>query len=533
MSLADLERGLKALNAAEDDYVAAEEYYTGSNPEQYASAKLARALRAYEARFRLRLARVPVDAVANRLEIASVTVNKLDDSGPVDESGPPKDQNDGTDKRLTQLLQDAVRDANDMEVEEPEVMFRASEFGDSYLIVDFDEENKDISLYWNSPYECRVIYDQTGRYKLFAIKVWQDYDPDIYDRSTKMLRATLFYPDAIEEYRTYPGDDGTDVRHWLPYGAGSPYYDELGRILVDEDTEEPILDEGIYPYNFGQVPVFHFRNGKPYGTPEHEAAYGPQDMIDKLVITHMATIDFQGFPQRYALQDPNAAGDDSQDWSADADDGEVTVAEPENKLKSDPGNVWWIDGAKAVGQFDVANADAFLKPLNQFVRAMSTVTETPLHLFDVQGQPPTGESRRTAEGGQTRKIRRRQRQYGATWREVYAYCLSLLTGEDYDELKERIEITWVPAESIDPNEAWELAGKKKGVGLPLTQILEEGGYSPDAIRRIEELAMEERKATIELQREQFQASMQERRDDRPDRPNPTAPGGDKPKETTT
>ena len=526
MSLADLERGLKALTAAEDGYADAEAYYEGTNPEQYASFKLARALRAYEQKFRLRMARVPVDAVGNRLEIASVTVTGGGEEG-ADE-----------DKKLTQLLQDAVRDANDMEVEEPEVMHKASEFGDSFLIVDFDDFDDQVSLYWNSPFECRVIYDQTGRYKLFAIKVWTDSDPDILDRDTKMVRATLFYPNKIEEYRTNVGDDGTDIRHWAPYGPGSPYYDERGQPYLvesgrlDPETGEPELvpdqDEGVYPYDFGQVPVFHFRNGKPYGRPEHEAAYGPQDMIDKLVITQMATVDFQGFPQRYALQDPNATADEGEDWDED-DASAATESTSDPKLKAGPGELWWLEGAKAAGQFDVASADAFLKPLNQYVRGMSTVTETPLHLFDVQGQPPTGESRRTAEAGMTRKIRRRQRQFGATWREVYAYCLSLLTGIDFDELRERIEVTWVPAESIDPNEQWELAGKKKGVGLPLVQILSEGGYSPDAIKRIEELAMEERRETIELQREQFQASMQERRDDRPDRPNPTAPGGDQPK----
>ena len=42
--------------------------------------RMARALRAYEHRYRLRLAKIPVDAVAERLEIAAVTVNPLGDS---------------------------------------------------------------------------------------------------------------------------------------------------------------------------------------------------------------------------------------------------------------------------------------------------------------------------------------------------------------------------------------------------------------------------------------------------------------------
>lgn len=522
MSWADLERGLKELAAAEDAYSDAEAYYNGSNPEQYASVKLRRALRAYEAKFRLRFARVPVDAVANRLEVASVVVNRLDNG----DDGEGADE-DPTDKRLTQRLQDEVRDANDLEVVEAETFEMVSKFGDAYWILDYDEVSNEVSIYLNTPYECRVFYDASGRYKQFAIKVWEEYDPDELGRATKLIRATLFYEDAIEEYRTYPGDDGTDITHWLPYGEGSPFYNDRGEMEMEDDGETPYLEPGIYPYGFGQVPVFHFRTNRPYGRPEHEAAYGPQDMIDKLIITQMATIDFQGFPQRFAIQDANAQTEAAQDWTTDEEgDDTITVSEGEAKFKAGPGEMWWIEGAKMAGQFEVANADAFLKPLTHYVRGMSTITDTPLHLFDVQGQPPTGESRRTAEAGMTRRIRRRQRSYGGTEREAHAYALALLTDGDFIELRERIEVGWLPAESIDPNEQWELAGKKKGVSLPLGLILEEAGYSPDAIKRIEEMALAEREEVIRMQRETFQASMQNRRDDRPDTGNPQV--GDKP-----
>lgn len=508
MPIEDLMRGLSDLDDARFDYELAELYYKGRNPELFASAKIARALRAYEARYRLRMSKIPVDAVANRLEIAAVTV-----AAPSTDSDP--------DESLNQFIQDEIRDNHEMELEEDQIHKKASMFGDAYLIVDQDPITDDLTFYYNSPFECRVLYDRSGRYKEYAIKAWVE---DTIE-GNMFRRATLFYTDAVEEWVTAPGQDGLNATDWQPWGPGSPQLDERGRErlvetgVMDPDGQPilaPVIEEGIYPHNLGRIPVFHFRNDTPYGCPEHEAAYGPQDMIDKLVITQMATVDFQGFPQRYALQDPNAAQDQGEDWDED-DANASTVSTPQPQLKAGPGELWWLEGAKAAGQFDVASADAFLKPLDRYAAAMSTVTDTPLHLFDPMGQIPSGESRRTAEAGQTKKVRKRQKQFGATWRDLYGYCVLLLTGKD---VTDRIDVRWVPAESIDPAEAWDLALKKKTVGMPLRQILLEYGYTADQITTFEKQALEERKEQIALQREAFQSTMQGNRPDRPDVPNP-------------
>lgn len=516
MPFADLELGLRELAEAEDDYLLAERYYEGTNPEHFASLRLRRALRAYEAKYRLRLSKVPVDAVADRLEIAATSVNKIN-PGAEDEGAEPVGNEDND---LSQVLQDDVRDANDMEVEEAEIMHRACEYGDAFMIVDHDQFTNKVSLYYNSPFECRVIYDRSGRFKQFAIKVWSVVDED---EMTEFHRATLFYDWGVEEYATKTGSTGSDINDWVPWPSPDPFplVDMDGQPILDENGDEIMQPPGVFLFDFGQIPVFHFRTRKPYGTPEHEAAYGVQDMMDKLTIVHMATVDFQGFPQRYFLEDPNFEGGGAEDW-ADDDAAADTTSTPTPNLKAGPGEAWFLQGIKAAGQFSPADADAFLKPLMFLGKAMAAVTGTPIPLFDDDGTS-SGEDRRVKETGQTRKVKKRQKQFGATWREIYAYCLSLLTDKDFDGLRERVEIRWVPAESIDPAEAWELAGKKKGVGLPLVQILTEQGYSKDDITQLMALAMEERRQIIELQREQFQASMQERRSDRPNTPNPDQP----------
>jgi hypothetical protein len=512
MPVEDVLIGLDALAEARDRYEEAEAYYEGSNPELFASPKIARALRTYEARFRLRLSKVPVDAVVNKLEIAAITVAQP----PGPEGDPVPDEN------LTQLLQDEIRDRNEMELEEDLVHAKACMYGDAYVIVTQDPDTDEIELFYNSPYEVRIVYDRDGRHKLFAIKAWSEED----ETGREFKRADLYYNDAIESWITKPNARGDQMGDWLPHGPGSPQLDERGQALLVEVGRDPedrpvmdvIIEPGVFGHNYGQIPVFHFRTNRPYGKPEHEAAYGPQDMIDKLIVTQMATVDFQGFPQRYALMDPNAEEADSEDWEDD-DASAITPSVAKSKYKAGPGSVWWMEGAKSVGQFAVAEADAFLKPLERYVRGMSTVTDTPLHLFDAAGVGPTGESRRVAEAGQTKKVKKRQRQFGGTWRDVYAFCLYLLKGED---LTDRIDVRWVPAESLDPAEAWDLAAKKKGVGLPLERILLEHGYTMDQIVSFKSLWEEETRKRIELQREAFAASHQQNRDDRPDQPAPAA-----------
>lgn len=505
MPIDDVMLGLEKMNDAFDDYEEAELYYEGTNEELFASQAIAIKLRGYEKRFRMDFAAVPVDSMTNRLSIAAVTVSG-EPTEEIDEVSTEEDQ------RLTQLIQDEIRDANQMELVEPMVHRKTGTYGDAYVVVSPIEEVDDqgqgvvtgVSIDYNSPYEMRIVYDRSGRRKLFAIKTWVEVNDD----DLEFRRVDLYYPDVIERWATKPGTKGHDPYEWFAW-------DILAEVPLEELPEDFV--PGIEPHWFGQIPVFHFRTDLPYGRPEHKRAYGPQDMVNKLGITHMGTVDYQGFPQRFALLDPDAEEDIDESWDED-DASAQTTSESQPKLQASPGSIWWLR-AKEAGQFDVASADAFLKPIEQYTRALSTVTETPIHLFDRQGQPPTGESRRTAESGQTKKLKNRQRAYGAVWREVYAFAMWLLTDLD---LYQRINVLWEPAESLDEGEKWDLAAKKKAVGLPFSQILLEAGYTIDQVRQFKEEWKAEQEERIDMQRRSFQASMQERRDDRPDVPNPEA-----------
>ena len=224
---------------AEEDYQLAELYYTRTNEEHFASVRMARALRAYEHRYRLRLAKIPVDAVAERLEIAAVTVNPLGDS--------PEAKEDP----LTQTLQDEVRDLNDMDVAEGEIMLHACEYGDAFVIVDQDDEG-------TSP-STTTTRSSAGSSTTApgAISASRSRSGPSSTPGRRFLRATLFYNDAIEEYATKAGHDGSNIQDWAAFGLGTPYLDEDGR---------EVAEDGVH-YDFGQIPVFHLRTGRPMARP--------------------------------------------------------------------------------------------------------------------------------------------------------------------------------------------------------------------------------------------------------------------------
>lgn len=437
--MSDLMDGVEELEEVREDYEEAEEYYKNSMLEYFVSPRVRRALLATDISFRVRLAKIPVDVVANRLEIASITV--------------PGNQ------EATNILE-SIWDYNNLLMEMPNILLKKTMFGDAYTIVWPSEENVDI--FYNSPMNMRLIYDEESpRRKRYAIKEWS-LEEDRNEKNPRR-RANLYYPDRIERYQTVPGAKGDKDGDWLPFTVDDS--DEL-------DQNGAIIEN---PYN--QVPVFHFRNGTtPYGTPEHEAAYGPQDAINKLVITHMSTIDYQGFPQRYAMTDPlqDSAGSDNSAEFGDEDEDAISKRPGSTSaLRSGPGELWWLDGIRGVGQFQVADPDAFLKPLDRFTRLMASVTETPLHYFDPMGDSPSGEALRAKDGPLVKRIINRRQYDASVASDMFAFALFVRGVEDVP----KVDVRWTAPAILDDLDGWRTMQIKAELGVPVEQILLEAGYS--------------------------------------------------------
>jgi hypothetical protein len=436
----DLMYGIEELTDACPGYAQAEAYYDGKVPEVFSSNRVRRALAATNIDFDLNFAKTPVNAVTNRLKIASVT-----------------SPDETTNTLISKIWQD-----NQLNLEMPDLFRRAGEYGDAYLFVLPVEDDKGqvirVEMFYNSPKTVRVIYsEENPRRKAYTIKRWSE---------GKYLRAELLYDDRIERWTTREnsrGDQPGDWQHW------------------PADPDEP--DSWLLEHDWNEQPVFHFRTDRPYGVPEHYGAYGPQNAITKLQATHMGTVDYQGAPQRYALTD-SATTDTSDLEPGDFDDfppadagAGPTDSGDDSSLKAGPGEMWLLRGFKGVGQFDPAKPDVFLDPINFNVRAMAQITDTPLRMFDPQSSSQrSGESYREEDGPFISKVENRQTSYGATLHEAFTFALRRL-GID----EPVVNVDWVPARSISTAEGWQTVKAKIDAGVPRRQALMEAGYRAEQV----------------------------------------------------
>ncbi len=421
--MSDLTSGLSALNDSLPVYEEAKTYYDGLSNEKFQSSALAKQLGTRNNEFHFNYSRLVITSRLDRMEIASV----ITEDGSADE-----------------LLND-IWNRNQLDLELADALEASLVFGDAYLIAGDSEEG--IDIFYNDPLTTRAFYDvENPRKMAYAIKRWL---------VGEKLRVNLYYSDRVEKYIS-KGKPTSSMKD----GDFEAFYDE------DSDAW-PIINES------GRIPVFHLRTGRMYGTPEHKAAYGPQNSINKLLNTQISSIDFSSAPQRYFLQDPeaNSGVNPIADFggTVDADDEDVT-----SNLKAGPGGIWNLSGIKEVGQFEVADPNTFVLPFKTFIESMGTITKTPLHAFNV-GALPSGESLRAAEAPLNKRIASLEGLFGGVIADLHEFALSL-SGVDA-----KVIVKWAPVASYDSKELWETVELKTTAGVPLRQALIESGYTDEQV----------------------------------------------------
>jgi hypothetical protein len=428
----DIKLALDQIIDKRDRYMVAEAYYEGANDEVFTHQRWYRLFRSEQSRFsgvtpfRFNFSKTVVDAVHNRLEIHNVETTT-----------PAGDE-----------YINKIWDQTDLKLDINEIHRNALVYGDCYAIV-WPDMDGNLAIDYNSPMTTTLVYDQENpRIKSFATKMWQVTDAN--DR--KVIKINMYYKDRIEKYE----------------GLGE--IDSLNGVPNLQLTETV-----VNPWN--EIPVFHFRTNKPYGRPEHADAFGPQDAINKLISTHMMTVDYQGAPQRYALSN-GGTSNEFDDFSEDD-----TARENIGALQNGPGQLWYLQGVSAVGQFPAADPSTFTDPVNEFVSDMAAITSTPVHYFSSTTYLPSGQALRVAEAPLFKKVLNRQLALGSTWRDLFKFMLKI------EGIVADIDIDWKSPESIDSLDQWDIAVRKKSVGVPLEQILLELGYDPEIAKIIADEAI--------------------------------------------
>lgn len=443
--ISDLIPALTELRDSRPAYEEAHTYYEGEAGERFASEFVEELLGGKATgEFDLNMARRPVAAILDRLEISAITC-----------------PDEGQTKVLGQIWED-----NDLDLEAPEIHENTLQYGDAFLFVWPSEPTDDASedepeddggaeppsagvdMFYNSPLTTRIIYDpEHPRRKKLVIKSWCETDED----GNELVRVNLYYGRIIEKWISKAKTEATKAEDFEPY--------------IDDHTD----DNGVMDNPYGEPPFFHFRTRRPYGRPEHKDAYGPQNAVTKLINNQMTASDFAAFPQRVGLLDPNATTDDDTDWGHDE------TADPEgqpSQMISRPGSMWILRNYKDVKEFAAADVANFLEPIKFYIRGMSTVTATPVHFLDPTGDAPSGESQRAANDPLVKKVNARQLSVGGTWQDAAAFALKILGFKGA-----RPKVRWKPPQIITDLEGWQAVIAKQQAGVPVRQTLLEAGYT--------------------------------------------------------
>lgn len=443
----DLARALRLIDERSAEYVKARDYADGTAPEISGSNVAKRIIQQSEAA-PISFAHIPVEVIAEKIELASITAPEA---------------------QVAAALE-AWMDANDIDDESSDWILKACTFGDYYVIIDPSEEDEQglaivetADTLGASPLSTIVVYDRkTQRRPEYGMHAW-----DAGTKDSPGTKAVLYYDDASVKLMSRPGTRGTAPTDF------------------DLDTDETGDPESAWVFHNGErMLIKHLAvGGKPYGVPVHRKAWGPQDAITKISANNLVNVDAQGLPSRWALLDPSAEIDDDIDddfgtdgpgTAAGSSDG-MTGATRSSRVRTMPGAISMLRGVKQVGTFDSGDSESFLKNLDWYVRAMAVACGIALFEFDLNGEQPSGESRRRAEGRANRKAAKIKRQAEAFFRDIADTVLGLAG------LEGRVAVTFNPSETSTDKDGLELVSAKVKAGVPLRQALREAGYIDELV----------------------------------------------------
>lgn len=281
--------------------------------------------------------------------------------------------------------------------------------GDSYMLVDWDEDREIPLFFPQTAYDgrsgCTVHYSGETDEPIAATKRWW---VEFGEGAAKIRRLNVYYPDRIERF--YTTSENTDYS-WLPYS---------------EDGFPNVIDwvgKGGEPLG---IPVIHFTNrkrGYRYGLSELDPAIPMQNALNKSVIDLLAGADASGFRIWFM------AGDDASN---------VTLG---------PGAI--VNSLKEASDvsfegFPGEPMRPLIEVVDSFVQRIGQVTDTPLSYFQQSGQMASEGTHESHEARMLTKARVAALEMGTAYEKMMAFAIRLnneFGSSKYDEESE-LQTLW-------------------------------------------------------------------------------------------
>jgi hypothetical protein len=146
-----------------------------------------------------------------------------------------------------------------------------------------------------------------------------------------------------------------------------------------------------------------------------------------------------------------------------------------------------------LGEFEQTDLASMIAAIQMEVQHTGAISRTPYHyLLPQAGQPPSGESLKSAETGLVAKVRDSMLHTGESWEEVFRLNFAFRGDARSQDLG--AEVIWKDPESRTEAVHTDAMVKWQTLNIPDEVIWEELGLSPRQIARIKELNAAEAEA---------------------------------------
>lgn len=284
------------------------------------------------------------------------------------------------------------------------------------------------------------------------------------------LAANVYLPDGVYKYVSVQRVDEFSAMEWSSVARWNK------RAVRGEawPLDNPL---GVVPL----VPIPHRPRLTGEGESELSIVTGNQDAINILRAYASVSAEFGAFKQRWII---------GMDVPTDP-----VTGQPIEPFRPGRDHLWMIPPADPedpnppkveLGEFQATDLQPYATMIGLEVQHLGAISSTPYHyLLPQSGQPPSGESLKSAETGLVAKVLDSMVFKGEAWEEVIRLCFAWTEDARADIFDG--ETIWRDPESRTEASHTDALTKWKAFGIPDEFIWEELGLSPQQIRRIKRL----------------------------------------------
>ncbi|MEU1074288.1 MULTISPECIES: phage portal protein [unclassified Streptomyces] len=342
---------------------------------------------------------------------------------------------------------------NGMRAESRLVHYTALTQRRAFVLVERDDAGAPV-LTHETPRQVAVEHVPGNRRKLAAgLKMWRD-------DWTGNTRATLWTPDRIHDFVTksqgpvFPGN-AAQLRGW-------------------DALSLPSTPDGQRPNDLKVVPLIPFINRRVLrreGFAEHEDVLSTQNRINLSLIMLIGAMKYGAFRQRWAA-------------GLEVDEDPITGKKIE-PFQLDIRRLWTTDDPEVkFGEFAATDLVPYVRAVEAAVQDLAAISKTPPHYLIGAVVNVSGDALKAAETGLVAKVSDQCDDFGQSWEDTMRLAFRA-AGDEHRAADFSLETVWRDPESRTVAELADAAVKKQAAGVPWRQRMEDLGYTPTQIDRME------------------------------------------------